>query len=216
VILTTPQKSKVVRHLRTIHDYLSGHRQATASQVISELNPLIRGWANYYRHGASKKTFHSVDHHVQAKLWRWAKRRHPTKSAAWIRARYFDANWNFTDGKARLARHDDIPVTRHSKVQGKRSPLNPDDRDYWEIRQQRRVTEVVNSPMRLTLLKRQDYRCALCHVCFDPDEDLPLIDAHHDTPRHLGGSDEIDNLQLVHRWCHHGHHMRIGYRAAEA
>jgi RNA-directed DNA polymerase len=35
VILATPQKSKVVRHLRTIHDYLSGHRQATASQVIS-------------------------------------------------------------------------------------------------------------------------------------------------------------------------------------
>jgi hypothetical protein len=34
--------------------------------------------------------------------------------------------------------------------------------------------------MRLTLLKRQDYRCALCHVRFDPDEDLPLIDAHHD------------------------------------
>src|SRR3954465_8313577 len=216
VILATPQKSKVVRHLRTIHDYLSGHRQATASQVIRELNPLIRGWTNYYRHGASKKTFHSVDHHVQAKLWRWAKRRHPTKSAAWIRARYFDADWNFTDGKARLARHDDIPVTRHSKVQGKRSPLNPDDRDYWEIRQHRRVTEVVKSPMRLTLLKRQDYRCALCHVRFDPDEDLPLIDAHHDTPRHLGGSDEIDNLQLVHRWCHHGHHMRIGYRAAEA
>ena len=46
VILATPQKSKVVRHLRTIHDYLSGYRQATASQVISELNPLIRGWTN--------------------------------------------------------------------------------------------------------------------------------------------------------------------------
>ena len=87
-----------------IHDYLSGHRQATASQVISEFNPLIQGWANYYRHGASKKTFHSVDHHVHAKLWSWAKRRHPTKTAAWIRARYFDANWNFTDGKARLHR----------------------------------------------------------------------------------------------------------------
>src|SRR3954451_16734828 len=52
VVLTRPQKAKVVQHLRTIHDYLSGHRQATASQVIGELNPLIRGWANYYRHGA--------------------------------------------------------------------------------------------------------------------------------------------------------------------
>jgi len=216
VILTRPQKAKVVRHLRAIRDYLSGHRQATASQVISELNPLIRGWANHYRHGASKRTFHWVDHHVRAKLWRWAKRRHPTKPAAWIRSRYFDAHWNFTDGRARLVRHDDVPVTRHSKVQGKRSPLNPDDRECWETRQHRRMAEAMRSPVRSALLKRQDYRCAMCRVPFDPGEDLPLIDEHHDTPRHLGGSDRIDNLQLVHRWCHHGHHARIGYQAAEA
>lgn len=216
VILTTPQKAKVVQHLRTIHDYLSGHRQASPSQVISELNPLIQGWANYYRHGASKRAFHSVDHHVQAKLWRWAKRRHPTKTATWVRSRYFDAKWNFVDGRTRLARHDDIPITRHSKVQGKRSPLNPDDQDYWDARQHRRMTEAMRSSIRSTLLKRQDDRCAMCHVRFDPEEDLPLIDEHHDTPRHLGGTDQIDNLQLVHRWCHHRHHSRIGYRAAEA
>jgi RNA-directed DNA polymerase len=216
VILTIPQKVKVVKHLRTIHDYLHDHRQATASQVIGELNPLIRGWANYYRHGASKRTFHSVDHHIHAKLWRWAKRRHPTKSAAWVRSRYFDAKWNFVDDRTRLARHDDVPITRHSKVQGKRSPLNPDDQAYWEERQQRRMRVTMRSPMRSALLLRQGYQCAMCRVGFDPDEDLPLIDEHHDIPRHHGGSDQIDNLQLVHRWCHHGHHARIGYRAAEA
>ena len=216
VILTKPQKVKVAQHLRAIRDYLSGHRQATPSQVIGELNPLIRGWANYYRHGASSRTFHSVDHHVQAKLWRWAKRRHPTKSAAWVRSRYFDAKWNFVDGRTRLARHDDVPITRHSKVQGKHSPLNPDDRAYWEARQQRRLSEAMRSPMRSALLTRQDFRCAMCRVGFDPDEDLPLIDEHHDIPRHCGGSDQIDNLKLVHRWCHHAHHARIGYRAAEA
>jgi hypothetical protein len=26
----------------------------------------------------------------------------------------------------------------------------------------------------------------------------------------------LDNLQLVHRWCHHAHHTRNGYQAAEA
>jgi hypothetical protein len=26
----------------------------------------------------------------------------------------------------------------------------------------------------------------------------------------------LDNLQLVHRWCRHAHHTRIGHRAAEA
>ena len=37
--------------------------------------------------------------------------------------------------------------------------------------------------MRLMLLKRQDYRCALCHVRFDPDEDLPLDPTHIMTHR---------------------------------
>jgi RNA-directed DNA polymerase len=216
VVLTTPQKAKLVRHLRAIGDYLRQHRQATPSQVIGDLAPLIRGWTNYYRHGASKHAFHWADHHVNAKLRRWAKRRHPTKTAAWLRSRYFDAKWNFVDGRTRLARHDELPVTRHAKVQGKRSPLNPDDRGYWELRRKRRLRETLRSPKRSALLRRQDCKCALCGVWFDPDEDIPLIDEHHHTPRHQGGSDQLDNLQLVHRWCHHAHHARIGYRAAEA
>jgi RNA-directed DNA polymerase len=216
VVLTRPQQEKVVRHLRTIHDHLRRHRQATPSQIIGDLGPIIRGWATYYRHGASKHTFHSADHHIRAKLWRWAKRRHPTKTAAWIRSKYFDGGWNFVDGRTRLARHDEVPVTRHSKVQGKRSPLNPEDRDYWELRRRRRLTEALRSPKRSALLRRQDGKCAMCGVWFDPDEDIALIDEHHATPRCHGGTDQPDNLRLVHRWCHHAHHARIGYRAAEA
>jgi RNA-directed DNA polymerase len=216
VVLTRPQKEKVVRHLRAIHDYLRQHRQATPSQIIGDLGPVIRGWANYYRHGASKHAFHTADHHVQAKLWRWAKRRHPTKTAAWIRSKYFDSRWNFVDGRTRLARHDEVPVTRPSKVQGKRSPLNPEGHDYWALRRCRRLAETLRSPKRSGLLGRQDYKCAMCGVGFDPDEDIPLIDEHHAIPRCHGGTDHLDNLQLVHRWCHHAHHARTGYRAAEA
>jgi RNA-directed DNA polymerase len=216
VVLTRPQKEKVVQHLRTIHDYLRQHRQATPSQIIGDLGPVIRGWANYYRHGASKHVFHTADHHIQAKLWRWAKRRHPTKTAAWIKSKYFDSKWNFVDGRTRLARHDEVPITRHSKVQGKRSPLNPGDQGYWALRRCRRLTETLRSPKRSGLLGRQDYKCAMCGVGFDPDEDIPLIDEHHAIPRCHGGTDQLDNLQLVHRWCHHAHHARIGYRAAEA
>ena len=181
VVLTRPQKEKVVRHLRTIHDYLRRHRQATPSQIIGDLGPIIRGWATYYRHGASKHTFHSADHHIQAKLWRWAKRRHPTKTAAWIRSKYFDGGWNFVDGRTRLARHDEVPVTRHSKVQGKRSPLNPDDRDYWELRRRRRLTEALRSPKRSALLRRQDGKCAMCGVWVRPRRGHR---PHRRAPRH--------------------------------
>src|SRR3954453_16595930 len=74
------------------------------------LGPVIRGWANYYRHGASKHAFHLADHHVNAKLRRWVKRRHPTKTAIWNRSKYFDAKWNFVDDRTRLARHDEVAI----------------------------------------------------------------------------------------------------------
>jgi RNA-directed DNA polymerase len=215
-VLTRPQKAKVVRHLRAIGDYLRQHRQAGPSQVIGALAPLIRGWAAYYRHGASKHAFHAADHHVQAKLWRWAKRRHPTKSAAWVRSRYFDRAWNFVDGKTKLVRHDEVAIVRHAKVQGKRSPLDPDDQAYWEARRRRRLDETMRSRKRAALLRQQDYRCAICGVWFDPDEDMAFVEAHHDTPRHRGGTDRIGNLKLVHRWCHRAHHARTVCQAAEA
>ncbi|WP_348629336.1 group II intron maturase-specific domain-containing protein [Methylobacterium sp. 17Sr1-1] len=215
-VLTRSQKAKVVRHLRAIGDYLRDHRQASPSQVIAALNPVIRGWTAYYRHGASKHAFHTADHHVFAKLWRWAKRRHPTKAARWVRSRYFDPAWNFVDGKTKLVRHDEVGIVRHAKVQGKRSPLNPDDRTYWQAQRRRRRDETMRSRTRATLLRQQDYRCALCGVMFDPDEDITFVEVHHDTPRHCSGTDRITNLKLVHRWCHKAHHARTMSQAAEA
>ncbi len=46
----------------------------------------------------------------------------------------------------------------------------------------------MRSPKRSALLKQQDCRCAMCGVGFDPDDEISFIDAHHDTPRHRGGS----------------------------
>lgn len=74
------------------------------------------------------------------------------------------------DGKTKLARHDAVAIVRHAKVQGKRSPLDPDDQAYWEARQRRRLEETMRSRKRAVLLRQQDYRCAMCGVWFDPDE----------------------------------------------
>ncbi|MEI7769482.1 MAG: HNH endonuclease, partial [Chloroflexales bacterium] len=36
------------KHLRTIKAYLDTHQQVPAGQVVHDLNPVIRGWTNYY------------------------------------------------------------------------------------------------------------------------------------------------------------------------
>jgi group II intron maturase len=66
----------------------------SAADLIDQLNPKIRGWANYHRHVVSKRTFGRVDHAIFSSLWQWARRRHPNKSLRWIKPKYFDRRGN--------------------------------------------------------------------------------------------------------------------------
>ena len=132
-LLVKPQKDKVLTHTRQIKAYLDTHQQAKAEQVIHDLNPVIRGWANYYRHSAASKTFSKVRHRQWQMLWQWAKRRHPKKSSRWTQRRYFrkDGYWTFFAENAELVKPTSTPITRFTKVSGRNSPYDPKLRTYW-------------------------------------------------------------------------------------
>jgi RNA-directed DNA polymerase len=87
--LTQPQKAKRLGHDRAITTSLPQQKQSPAVQVIHDLNPKMRGGGNSYRHCAAKRAVRKLDHMVWHALWRWAKRRHPNKSAPWVNRRYF-------------------------------------------------------------------------------------------------------------------------------
>ena len=89
-LLITPQQQKVQALLQEIRAWLKTHATVTAAVVIHHLNPLIRGWAMYYRHVVSQHTFQHVDDHIWRALWRWVKRRHPKKPKRWLYRRYFE------------------------------------------------------------------------------------------------------------------------------
>ncbi len=82
-LLTTPAKSNVKALQAKVGLCIKSALGLSQQALLLKLNPLIRGWANYYRHGASKRTFNRLDYHVFWQLMRWAKRRHPQKSARW-------------------------------------------------------------------------------------------------------------------------------------
>jgi Group II intron, maturase-specific domain len=67
--------------------------------VIKKLNPILRGFANYYKGVVSKEIFGFISSRVWKYLWRWAKRRHPNKNTKWVRKRYFKTikgnKWTF-------------------------------------------------------------------------------------------------------------------------
>ena len=97
--LTRPSKKNVKAFLTSIRKVVKDNKQATAHWLITQLNPQIRGWANFHRHAAAKETFVHVDTAIFKALWRWARRRHPKKGKRWVADRYFgrsgQRNWHF-------------------------------------------------------------------------------------------------------------------------
>lgn len=140
--LCKPQKEKVLSFLAKLRLWLNKHKQAAAENVVRHLNPILRGWANYYRHAVSKEVFAYVSHRIWQMLWRWCLRRHPTKSKYWVRNKYFGSpktkSWKFqartTAGVTYLHHVGSTSIERHVKVVTTASPDDPDLRDYWQKR----------------------------------------------------------------------------------
>jgi hypothetical protein len=81
-VLIKPARKSVQALLTKVSELLGKNKAASQSQVIMKLNPILSGWAMYHRHVVAAATFSRSDRLVWQKLWRWAKRRHPTKERA--------------------------------------------------------------------------------------------------------------------------------------
>jgi RNA-directed DNA polymerase len=212
-ILITPQKQKVKAHLNQIKSYLTQHKQATVTEVIHHLNPIIRGWTNYYRHCNAAKTFKYLSFRYWHLLWRWAKRRHPNKGLKWIRRKYFTSlkgrNWVFAENDRFLLDPATVKVREFFKVKGYASPLDPALRSYWANRHRGALISLTPSAPKRILFHRQDYRCLHCKLPFLPDDDIVK---HHLASKLSGGRDALFNLVALHRHCHLQLHQRLGFR----
>ena len=224
-LLITPQKQQVQTLLQEVRSWLKTHPTVTAEAVIRQLNPLIRGWAMYYRHVVSKHTFQHVDYHIWRALWRWAKRRHPKKPRRWLYRRYFEVGKYgatfYTDSRGRrgqtirfrLERMPTIPIVRHVKVKGRASPDDPTLTAYWEARRLKRGRQrVAKGSLLYGIAEAQRWQCPGCgQALFDGQE----VHLHHRIPVHAGGSDDRANLQWLHATCHRQRH-RQGVTAGQS
>jgi RNA-directed DNA polymerase len=170
--LVQPSKAAQVRHQRAVRRTFRRHTASAQAALIAHLNPLIRGWASYFSRHASSRTFKRMDLYLWRQLVTWANRRHPTKSSAWKRRRYWTSDWKFQDKTgAVLHKHSEVKITRHVKVGGPASPYDG-TWAYWS----RRMVTVADVPTRVgKLLRRQQGRCAFCRLYFR-DSDLLEVD----------------------------------------
>ncbi|MGL5075425.1 MAG: group II intron reverse transcriptase, partial [Waterburya sp.] len=197
--LIKPSDESIKRHYDDLAQVISKHKSAPQSALISKLNPIIRGWCNYYKTVCSKKTFSKIEHLTFLRLFRWSVRRHPNKNKNWIVKKYWKTiggdNWVFGEKEGiSLIKHQSTAITRHTKVKGVSSPYDGNTL-YWAKRKGSHP-ELKDSIARL--LKKQKGKCNWCNLTF---QDGDLIESDHIIPKEIGGNVK-DNLQLLHKHCH--------------
>ena len=151
--------------------------------VLAKLNPVIRGWATYFRTVVAKEIFGKLDAWMFYKAIRYTKRMHPNKSASWQRRKYWGrfnldrqdfSTFGDKQTGAYLLKFSWFPVVRHTLVKGRASPDDPRLKDYWAKRQAAKAGDLTLSKQKLS--KRQKGRCPQCFESLFNDEELQI---HH-------------------------------------
>lgn len=203
-LLIKPSRESIKQHAFTMKQKLRKLRGATQEAVIKELNPIIRGWSQYYSSVVSSKIFNSMDSVMFRKLWKWTEFRHPKKGKCWIKRKYFKGygndNWCFmTSKKIQLVRYGDHVIKRHVKVKGTKSPYDG-DWVYWG----KRLSKIPGkSPRVIKLLKLQLGKCDDCQLWFKDDD---ILEIHHKDRNRRNNM--IKNLSLLHGYCHDNLHRK--------
>lgn len=90
-------------------------------ELLRRLNRMLVGWANYFRHGVSKKVFSALDYHAWRRVWRWLQRKHGRLSGKQVRHRFCDRGWRYAHHGVVFRGASSVAVTRY-RYRGSRIP----------------------------------------------------------------------------------------------
>jgi RNA-directed DNA polymerase len=215
--LIKPSKAAVRRIRERLRSEVWSLRGTNAAAVIKRLNPIIRGWAAYYRTQVSSVIFGALDNYLWRLTYKWAVFSHQSRSKRWVFSRYFGRfnkarqdRWVFGDRNsgAYLHRVSWTNIIRHQIVKHGASMDDPALREYWARR--RRKTPLPINPTTKRLLAAQNGRCHICKgMLFAADQQPQTTHAweqwlHNARTRIIvqaSGTPDNDGYRLIHADC---------------
>ncbi|WP_239476472.1 group II intron reverse transcriptase/maturase [Nocardia arizonensis] len=168
-LLIKPSAQAVARLKRRLAEEMLRLRGRPAAQVVRQLNPIVRGWALYYRSAVSSEVFSELDHYLWQLTWKWARFTHPKKPRKWVAARYFGTHhphradrWVFCAPTQTfyLHRFSWTRIVRHVMVAGTSSPDDPALQEYWMVRRAKNLS--ADGRVTFRALVAQRGRCPWC------------------------------------------------------
>jgi RNA-directed DNA polymerase len=235
VLLMKPSKEAVTRRIDGLKEVWRTLRGVPHDVVCKKLNPIIKGWANYHRKFVASGTFHALDGWMYRKALSHLRHNHPTRTMQWYRKKGYLGRLHPTRGdnyvygdKSKgvyLLKFSWFPIERHVKVKGTNSPDDPSLRDYWERRRLDKIKGIRDHRKRI-LTARQRGLCWLCGESILEEEEPVYygstpeeVHRHRELPGKEGGTYILENVRLVHLYCHqqiHANRNSIGTEHKEA
>ena len=206
-LYTSPSKDSQKRFRAKISDIVKRHKMCKQESLIRMLNPVITGWGNYFRYGASTDAFHGCDNHIYTLTNKWALRRHPKKKKSWVAEKYWHKlrgrRWTFAwkyetkDKRVNyltLKKLSDIHYTPYKQVKGEANPFDPEYDDYFFQRKEQQMLESLKGRKSLLYLWNKQKR--ICPLC---GKEIDCSKAWNVNEISVGGSIV---RQLVHNNCY--------------
>lgn len=207
--LIKPSKEAQKRLRYKLRILFRKHNGRSCSDLVRAINPVIRGWCNYYRFSVAARVFAHVGDFLFKRQKRWCKRNHLRKPRRWFMKKYFirhylcpNFGYTFTDPvtKAYIVHPASVKIQRWVKVKHGHVPDNPDQSRYWYYRSQNTPNSL--KPSRASLAKRQKQVCVVCQQSLHNGE---AVDLHHRDGDRTNNT--YKNLRLVHSVCHSSIHF---------
>ncbi len=119
-IYTYPSKKALASIMDKVRGLTNRRKHRTLEDLLRQLNPVLRGWCNYFRHGVSTQTFSYLDHFTWWRVVGWMGKRHDKLNWGTLRRRHLPG-WEIRDGQTELFRPRAVPIDRY-KYRGDRIP----------------------------------------------------------------------------------------------
>jgi RNA-directed DNA polymerase len=119
-IYTIPSRKALTSLMRKVRSLTRRSQHKTLADLLRRLNPVLRGWCTYFRHGVSARTFSYVDHFTWWRIVGWIRKRHGNPNWSTMLRRHIP-NWVIRDGAIEMYRPQRVAITRY-RYRGVRIP----------------------------------------------------------------------------------------------
>jgi RNA-directed DNA polymerase len=199
VLVIKPRNDALTRIKRKIKVEFSPNKPIQA--IIKNVNPIIRGWCNYFKSSYHSQQFFKVLGHYIFKIWwSWAKNKHRKRNAQWIYKTYVfpdkKRSWRMGFNEKQLIY--DPTQCYQILVRNLRNGINPYvDPDYYTNR--KLITDVER--FRKGVYEKHKFKCPYCTASLYGDETIVL---YLIVPESKGGTYSLKNTLPLHETCRDG------------